>query len=76
MSNNDIHFFLDISFIRFLVFISFFCFAYAAKSQSDSTYSFLVAGHAYGAHTGKNLGLHPPFLNKIIELGILSIHQN
>ena len=37
------------------------------KSQPNSTYSFLVAGHAYGAHTGVNIGLHPPFLKKLSE---------
>jgi len=26
-----------------------------------------VAGHAYGAHAGANIGLHPPFLNKLHE---------
>ena len=37
-------------------------------AQSDSTYSILVAGHAYGAHLGKNIGLHPPFLRKLNTL--------
>jgi len=37
------------------------------KAQTDSSYSFLVAGHAYGAHSGTNIGLHPPFLQKLIE---------
>ena len=35
------------------------------KAQSDSTYSFIVAGHAYGAHSGTNIGLHPPLLEKL-----------
>lgn len=26
---------------------------------------FLVAGHAYGAHTGSNQGLHPPLVDKL-----------
>ena len=26
-------------------------------------YSFIVAGHAYGSHSGKNIGLHPKFYN-------------
>ncbi|HEY3372449.1 MAG TPA: metallophosphoesterase [Prolixibacteraceae bacterium] len=33
--------------------------------QVNSTYSILVAGHAYGAHAGLNIGLHPPLLNKL-----------
>ena len=37
------------------------------KSQENSNYSFLVAGHAYGAHAGTNIGLHPPFLKKLSE---------
>jgi hypothetical protein len=49
-----------------LIFIFTFSFL-SAKSQTDSTYSFLVAGHAYGAHVGSNIGLHPPFLNKLTE---------
>lgn len=32
---------------------------------SDSGYSFIVAGHAYGAHAGTNIGLHPPFLDQL-----------
>jgi PKD-like domain/Calcineurin-like phosphoesterase len=36
-----------------------------SNAQSDSEYSILVAGHAYGAHAGKNIGLHPPFLDKL-----------
>lgn len=36
-------------------------------SQPVSTYSFYVAGHTYGAHAGTNIGLHPPFLKKLIE---------
>ena len=27
---------------------------------------FLVAGHAYGAHSGSNHGLHPPFADKLL----------
>jgi len=34
---------------------------------SDSGYSFIVGGHAYGAHAGKNIGLHPPFLDQLIK---------
>ena len=35
------------------------------QGQVSSAYSFLVAGHAYGAHAGTNIGLHPPFLNQL-----------
>lgn len=35
------------------------------QGQGSSAYSILVAGHAYGAHAGTNIGLHPPFLNKL-----------
>ena len=34
-------------------------------AQSDLTYSFIVAGHAYGAHSGTNIGLHPPLLSSL-----------
>lgn len=43
-----------------------FCY-YTGKSQTDSIFSFFVAGHAYGAHTGINIGLHPPFIKKLDE---------
>jgi hypothetical protein len=33
--------------------------------DSDEAYSFLVAGHAYGAHKGDNEGLHPGFLARL-----------
>jgi hypothetical protein len=36
-----------------------------AFGQPDFVYSILVAGHGYGAHLGKNIGLHPPFLEKL-----------
>ncbi len=35
------------------------------NAQQDSAYSIIVAGHAYGAHAGTNIGLHPPFLEKL-----------
>lgn len=34
-----------------------------AKAEPDTAYSFIVAGHAYGAHAGTNIGLHPPLLS-------------
>lgn len=36
-------------------------------AQTPVSYSILVAGHAYGAHAGTNMGLHPPFLSKLHE---------
>lgn len=33
--------------------------------NNSKDYSFSVAGHSYGAHKGKNLGLYPKFLNKL-----------
>ncbi len=35
------------------------------NAQVDTSYSFLVAGHAYGAHDGGNLGLYPALLNSL-----------
>lgn len=46
----------------FLLFISTWI---TTSAQNDSSYSILVAGHAYGAHAGTNIGLHPPFLDKL-----------
>jgi hypothetical protein len=37
-------------------------------SQNNAVNSFLVAGHAYGAHAGKNIGLHPPLLEKLRQI--------
>jgi hypothetical protein len=48
----------------FLLFLSIFS---KGNSQTNPTYSFLVAGHAYGAHAGDNLGLHPPLLQRLSE---------
>ncbi len=35
------------------------------NAQVDTSYAFIVAGHAYGAHAGGNLGLHPALLNSL-----------
>jgi len=35
------------------------------SARSDTSYSFIVAGHAYGSHTAKNIGLHPALLNSL-----------
>jgi len=34
-------------------------------AQSNNYYSIIVAGHAYGSHTGINIGLHPIFLERL-----------
>jgi len=34
-------------------------------AQVDTSYSFIVAGHAYGSHFAKNIGLHPALLNSL-----------
>jgi hypothetical protein len=36
-----------------------------AFPQANGSYSFIVAGHGYGAHAGTNIGLHPPFMEKL-----------
>jgi hypothetical protein len=43
-----------------------------ARAAGDTAYSFLVAGHAYGAHAGGNLGLHPALLDRL-DAGIDSL---
>jgi len=43
-----------------------------AVVQTDTSYSFLVAGHAYGAHAGENIGLHPPLLQSL-DAGVDSL---
>lgn len=55
------------SFAKLSYFLLLLCICINAKSQTDSSYSFLVAGHAYGAHSGENIGLHPPLLKKLAE---------
>jgi len=42
------------------------------ETRTDTTYSFLVAGHAYGAHDGENTGLHPPLLDRL-DAGVDSL---
>lgn len=41
--------------------------SFLTKAQEPATYSILVAGHAYGAHAGTNLGLHQPLIDKLRE---------
>lgn len=52
---------------KYLGILLFSICSFTGISQTDSTFSFLVAGHSYGAHTGTNIGLHPPFLKKLTE---------
>lgn len=49
-----------------IIFILFPAFHFVQAKESDS-FSFFVAGHAYGAHAGGNTGLHPPFLKRLSE---------
>lgn len=35
------------------------------NAQADSSYAFIAAGHAYGAHEGENTGLHPALLQSL-----------
>jgi hypothetical protein len=53
------------NFITVLSAILFPAFSTGLIAQPDTSYSFIVAGHAYGAHAGENIGLHPPFLAKL-----------
>ena len=62
-----IHIITDFRFAKALAFLWLICFWMPAIPQTKPSYSFYVAGHAYGAHAGKNVGLHPPFLNKLAE---------
>lgn len=48
----------------FILPILFLIWSFQGLAQS----SFLVAGHAYGAHSGTNIGFHPPFIKKMNEL--------
>jgi hypothetical protein len=61
------HIIKNLSFITILVLLFQVINPMRAKSQTESNYSFLVAGHAYGAHAGTNIGLHPPLLEKLSE---------
>lgn len=49
-------------FIILLYLISKLCFA---DNNLNSNYSFIVAGHAYGGHYSKNIGLYPKFLTAL-----------
>jgi 3',5'-cyclic AMP phosphodiesterase CpdA len=34
-------------------------------AQADTSFAFIAAGHAYGAHEGGNIGLHPALLDRL-----------
>ncbi|MFO7790260.1 MAG: T9SS type A sorting domain-containing protein [Bacteroidales bacterium] len=65
--------------IYWIISIVLFCFGVAQGQGTDSTYSFFVAGHTYGAPGVNNEGLHPPFTDKFsyiqsrpeIDFGVL-----
>lgn len=48
-----------------LLHVTFFFCWNLTHGQDTTRYSILVAGHAYGAHAGTNIGLHPPFLTRL-----------
>ncbi len=48
------------------IVVLFLCILYCnVNARADTSYSFIVAGHAYGAHDGENIGLHPNFLSSL-----------
>jgi hypothetical protein len=49
----------------FITFIIFLIGRNLIFAQSEGDYSFIVAGHTYGAHARNTLGLHPPFMEKL-----------
>ncbi|MFA9391776.1 MAG: metallophosphoesterase [Prolixibacteraceae bacterium] len=52
-------------FLKILMLLHLIVFIGNLNANNTNEFSFLVAGHAYGAHEGTNLGLHPPFLQKL-----------
>lgn len=56
---------LAIGWKKLLIFSVLFSVFVFSKAQENAGYKILVAGHAYGAHSGVNIGLHPPFLEKL-----------
>jgi len=49
-----------------IIFFIFICpSTFNLQAQTNSSYSFIVAGHTYGSHTGSNIGLHPNFLTSL-----------
>ncbi len=49
------------SFVLFFIILL----SYVGAGQTEKVCKFIVAGHAYGAHGGSNIGLHPPLLKKL-----------
>lgn len=64
----------EININTFLLFVVLIFPFYLNGQQIDSTFSFIVAGHAYGSHNGGNKGLHPPLLEKLQSLKDSAIH--
>ena len=52
---------------NFIIFILVVVLSSSCQKQKDSSYSFFVAGHVYGAHgeSETNIGVHPPFKEKL-----------
>lgn len=53
-----------------VIIVLIFVFSHLSKflqAQPANSYSIVVAGHAYGAHAGTNIGLHPPLIKKLSE---------
>ncbi|MBN2807378.1 MAG: metallophosphoesterase [Prolixibacteraceae bacterium] len=50
-----------------MIFLAWVCtwISSGLHASNNERYTFLVAGHAYGAHSGTNKGLHPPLLQKL-----------
>ena len=48
-----------------LVIVVFLSALSILNAQSDISYSFIAAGHAYGSHEGENIGLHPALLRSL-----------
>lgn len=51
--------------VLFILSLSLASFYAPASRDNSKSYSFIVAGHTYGAHDGENTGLYPKFLNHL-----------
>lgn len=56
-----------IKYLNVAIFTSIVVLCEPAVGKSQDEYTILVAGHAYGAHAGTNIGLHPPLIKKLSE---------
>lgn len=54
-------------YLNVAIFISLMVMCKQAVGQPQNEYTIVVAGHAYGAHAGTNIGLHPPLIKKLAE---------